>query len=125
MSMKFTFDRYTNKEKLVNGDIQHYLCQHNDMMCSVVKAKEMCEVFYDDEFLFNASPVGLLKMRFHKRISKYPLLVEYNRYMNQKELDDLAMNCGYKNPNDFYTKITKKHGKELLKNLFLLIQFRR
>lgn len=125
MNVQLKYDLNDNIEQIENGKIDQHISILIPDRYEKIRSGKGVTIIHGDKHLFDAEQITNFRLRFYKRVTNLPFIVESNRYMNKDELLELAKRSGYKDHNHFYMTMSKLYGKYLAKETFMVVRFKR
>jgi hypothetical protein len=125
MNIQLKYDQKDNREHIETGLIDQHISIFIPDRFEKIRSGKGITIFYGDDYLFDAEQINSFRLRFYKRITNLPFIVDSNRYMTKDELLELSKRSGYKDHNQFYMTMSKLYGKYLSKETFIVVRFKR
>jgi hypothetical protein len=126
MAVSINFGEEYDREKILSGQTDQFIQLYNpDNYSKILKSRDFLNIFHKDEYLFDAMLETIFRIKFYKRITPRPFIVDSNSYMHTEDLEILATRSGYKNHKIFYSTMSRMYGNYMAKEMFVVIRFKR
>ena len=126
MSVAIKFGEEYDREKIISGQTDQFIQLYNPENYSrILKSRDFLSVFHKEEYLFDAMLETIFRLRFFRRITPRPYVVDSNSYMMMSDLKVLATRNGFKDHKQFYSTMSRMYGNYLAKETFVVIRFKK